>query len=305
MLERLNALMVPPRWRHVWAAECPDADIQARGIDARGRVQYRYSAEHQRKAADNKFHNMLHFAGALPRLDANVVAELGRQLEAPDADQITVLAVRILMLGLFRVGNDKYAQQNHTYGLTTLMRKHIRTRGSILSFDFVGKEHVRQKHEIQDPKAATVVNRLLQSGESAEDLLFVTPTPPKRKVTSASVNCYIHAVSGTGASAKVFRTWGATVIAASVAGGARFDSIENHRDPNLVAYDAAAFMLGNTPAMARSSYVHPLAIEVGRTEAVRVAVAEAIDRAGTEEVQRMFTNQQLQSVIRQELAATE
>lgn len=300
-LARLRALALPPAWRHVWASPDPHARIQARGIDSRGRVQYRYSAEATEQAAKNKFSHMLHFAENLPQLRARVMKDLRRRPPSPDVDQVTALAVRILDLGLFRVGTGKYARDNHTYGLTTLEPSHVKVHSPQIDFDFIGKEHIRQQHQLYDRPSARVMSNLLAThSEASSDFLFRTENPSHR-VDSATVNSYIHAVSGSAASAKVFRTWGATVIAAAVTGGAAFQTEQRHKDPTLHAYDAAAHVLGNTPTMARSSYVHPRATEIGQLESVRNAVQDTAERMGTDDVHRIFADEELQETVRIEL----
>lgn len=298
-LDRLNALALPPAWEHVWASEDPNARVQARGIDSRGRVQYRYSKEAVERAAANRFDHMLHFAGALPQMRAKVMTALARRPAKPDADQVTALAVRLLDLGLFRVGTDRYVHDNHTYGLTTLEPSHVNVAGPVINFDFVGKEHLRQVHSVEDRHAASVMRRQLQAhGDAAGGPLFRTFGDPSHRVDSTTVNTYIHAATGSAGSAKVFRTWGATVIAAAVMAGAAHPGGKSHRDPTLHAYDAAAHVLGNTPSMARNSYVYPKAVEVGGTTQAKTAVQEAISRVGTDNVERLFPDQILQESIR-------
>lgn len=302
-LARVRALVIPPAWRYVWAALDPDQPIQARGLDSRGRVQYRYSAAHNEQAARHKFAGMLHFAGELPRLRAHVLTELRRRPAEPDGPQLTGLAVRLLDLGLFRVGTERYARGDHTYGLTTLLSSQVDVHGRRLDFDFVGKEHVQQQHSVVDTPAARIMKEQLGIREpEPTGPLFLTAGPDPHRIDSATVNSYIHAVSGAACSAKVFRTWGGTVIAAAMTGGARCAAARTHRDPALTAYDAVADILGNTPTVARGSYVHPAALTVGGSGPVRAAVAEAAERAGTDEVDRLFPDEGLQQAVREALA---
>lgn len=297
VLTRVKALAIPPAWKHVWAATDASERVQARGVDSKGRVQYRYSQIATQAAAEDKYHHMLHFAEGLPGLRQKVLHDLRRRPQAPDASQVTALAVRLLDLGLFRVGTKRYATQNHTYGLTTLEASHVSVAGHQLLFDFVGKEHVRQTHTVQDPLAVRVMRKLLEHKVSATEPLFQTPAPNYQNIGSVSVNTYIHAVNGSGASAKMFRTWGATVIAAAVMAGAEHSSTKKHRDRSLYAFDAAAKTLGNTPTMARASYVHPKAIEVGDHPPLRAALEDAANRLGTKRVHEVFTDQHLQAAV--------
>lgn len=302
VLGRLEALALPPAWRHVWASPYPRARIQARGIDSRGRVQYRYSAEALRQAERNKFSHMLHYAEHLPQLRTDVLQQLRRRPDVPDAQQVTALLIRFLDMGLFRVGSEKYVQDNHTYGLTTLEARHVDVHGKTVNFDYIGKESIRQVHQIEDAWAARITRKLLDNhAGTPEDPLFVAAGNPTRRISSSAVNTYIHSAVGSSASAKVARTWGGTVIAAAVAGGATFESPTKRRNQDLVAFDAVADVLGNTPTIARSSYVHPNALTVGASTDVRKAVQQTAERVGSEQVHHLFTDEELQETIRQAL----
>lgn len=328
VLGRLAKLAIPPAWNHVWAAPNPEDRVQARGVDARGRTQYRYSPAATEEAARYKFAHMLHYASVLPRLRELIEMRLSEPIEAPDFRQVTALAGRFLDRGLFRVGSDRYVKDNNTYGLTTLRTSHVSVAGDTVTFDYVGKEHLRQNHEIEDPLAARLTSRLLELNSLVEyrdpgPYLFSVPDPlpeppftaepaelqhaelqaavanrPRRRVRAATLNSYIHAATGAPATAKMARTWGGTVIAAAVAGGARFESLKEHRDPSLTAFDAAAAVLGNTPTMARSSYVHPAALSVGASEPVRSAVEAAASARGTDDVRKLFFDSDLQEAVR-------
>lgn len=300
-LDRLARLAIPPAWKNVWAAPDGDQRVQARGIDSRGRMQYRYSEAASQEAARNKFAHTLHYAKELPRLRKVVSRHLSGQGEPLSFVQVTALAGRFLDLGLFRVGSDRYVAQNNTYGLTTLLSKHVWVEGDFVHFDFIGKEHLRQQHRLKDKQAARMTRRLLESRPDPDDFLFVANDPMPTRVRAATLNSYIHSITGTAATAKTARTWGATVIAASVIGGARFDSEKKHRDKTLTAFDAASHVLGNTPTMARASYVHPSALTVGESEAVEAAVADASRRKRTDRVERIFTDPALQETVRQGL----
>ncbi|PYY32501.1 DNA topoisomerase IB [Curtobacterium sp. MCBD17_030] len=278
-LERLRRLAIPPAWTHVWASSDPDAAVQATGLDARGRTQYRYSLEARARADENKFSRMLEFAEALPALRQTVQRHLTAPVENHTTlHRVVASVVRLLDFGLFRIGNERYAKSNHTYGLLTLRRRHVRVSGSVMNFEFVGKEHLEHDVLVEDADAAAVVRALLNRSDDPSERLFAIGAPPaQRALSSATVNSYLHCHSGQAATAKVFRTWGATVAAATVAAGAPLsEGLPRHRALALNAFEAAAEVLGDTPAVARASYVHPAALSVGTGNAVREAVERVL-----------------------------
>lgn len=211
VLNRLRALRIPPGWTHVWASADATSPIQATGIDARGRTQYRYSIAALEQSRADKFTHLLEFASSLPRLRRQVDLHLrlaagGEHLEGV---RVTAAVVRLLDRGLFRVGNERYARDNDTYGLTTLRRSHVAVHGDTAVFDFVGKEHIRHHKVIHDGSVAPVIRDLLAQDGAPTQLLFATSAPPlRRRVDSATVNSYIHTHGAVSASAKTFRTWG-------------------------------------------------------------------------------------------------
>jgi len=290
-LARLRALQIPPAWTDVWASPDRGARVQATGVDFRGRTQYRYSTEAQQLAAQHKFGDLLLFGCSLPDLRARVDA----QLTVPPADpaaastatrvrRATAAAVRLIDRGLFRVGSDRYARDNHTYGLTTLTAEHVRVSGTSIEFAFVGKEHRPWHVAIDDPQVAAVVRELVAQAADGTPLFSVDAPDGRHVVSSAVVNAYIHGATTVPATAKTFRTWGGTAAAAAVTAGALSPALVRARRPDLVAYDAAAFLLGNTRDVARRSYVHPLALEAGRAAAFVDAVALAVSSAGSGDV---------------------
>lgn len=299
-LERLRRLALPPAWTHVWASIDPTSRVQATGVDARGRTQYRYSAEAVEAAKRNKYVHMLDFAAALPLLRSRVADDLAADHRATQT-RLTAAVVRLLDLGLFRVGNPRYTRDNHTHGLTTLERQHVAVDGHALRFDYVGKEHLNRHVEVADPASATVTRDLLALDRPGEALLFLTADTAPRHIDSALVNAYIHTHADVAASAKTFRTWGATVVAASVAGGAEFREGTRRRNPDAVPVAAAAHLLGNTPTVARASYVHPDAIAVGRMPPVQDAVQRAAAERGTADVHDIFHDDGIQRAVRDAL----
>ena len=195
---------------------------------------------------------------------------------------MTAAIVRLLERGLLRVGNDRYARDNHTYGLTTLRRDHVATSGSTITFHFIGKEHLPHTVRVRDQATAKVVGALVSAAGSDEQPIFSVPSEHgTHHVTSAVVNAYLHAHTHAPASAKVFRTWGATVAAVAVLAGAEPPANVPSRSREHVAVAAAATLLGDTATVTRSSYLHPAWINAGLSDRMAVAVAESSDRLGT------------------------
>jgi DNA topoisomerase-1 len=215
---------------------------------------------------------------------------------------VTAAIVRLLERGLLRVGNDRYARDNHTYGLTTLRRNHVSTHGSNITFHFIGKEHVPHTVTVQDQAAAKVVRALVSSaGDDAQPLFVVADEHGTHHVTSAAVNAYLHAHTHAPASAKVFRTWGATVAAVAVLAGAEPPADVSGRSRERLAVAAAATLLGDTVTVTRSSYIHPAWIDAGRSASVAAAVAESSARVGTSAVASLFPDPRVQAAVLSEI----
>jgi DNA topoisomerase I len=299
VLERLRRLAIPPAWVDVWASADANASVQATGVDQRGRTQYRYSPAARHLASDYKFARMTLFAAAIPTLRLQVARDIARYRQDPlGARVVTAAIVRLLERGLLRVGNDRYARDNHTYGLTTLQRNHVDTRGSTITFHFIGKEHLPHTVTVHDQATAKVVSALVSAaGNDAQPIFAVTGEHGTHHVTSAAVNAYLHAHTQAPASAKVFRTWGATVAAVAVLAGAEPPADVSARSRERLAVGAAANLLGDTASVTRSSYIHPAWIDVGRSDLVAAAVAESSDRVGTRAVASLFTDPGVQAAV--------
>jgi DNA topoisomerase-1 len=299
-LARLKRLAIPPAWTHVWADPDPDAALQAVGVDAKGRSQYRYHPKIVADRARDKFEHVARFAEALPRLRA--AAETGLAAAGLGRDRVLAAAVRLLERGFFRVGNEEYARDNHTYGLTTLQRTQVRVNGDALAFDYTAKEHLHRVVEVCDRQAAAVVRALLRRPDESTVLLAWTADRTRWvHVTSAHVNAYVHSVVGIDASAKSFRTWAGTVLAAAALGGADIVGLArpNARSAETAAVQATATLLGNTPSVARASYIHPAvpsAAKRGRT--VREEVDAAAHRVGSNRLADVWTDPGLQLAVR-------
>ena len=306
ILRRLAGLGIPPAWTHVWAAEDPDSPIQAIGLDARGRTQYRYSEAAAAKSRDDKYEHLLVFAAALPALRARVASDLrARPGSPPSAETVTAAVIRLLDKGMLRVGNERYARDNHTYGVTTMRRSHVTVHPGSVQFDFVGKEHIAHRVAVQDRGSARVVGALLAQEADDDAPLFATHEYSQwRRVDSATVNSYIHAHGEAVGSAKTFRTWGATVAAVAVAAGAQFRLPEGGAArPSTLPFHAAAVLLGDTMAVARASYVHPRAIEIAGDTAVRDALAAVVGRVNSDDVEVVRSDDGFQAAVLDALAS--
>ena len=300
-LVRLRKLAIPPAWTHVWADPDPAARLQAVGVDARGRTQYRYHPEAVAARAKDKFEHVARFADALPLLRAAVADGLGAPGNSLGRDRVLAATVRLLERGFFRVGNEEYARDNHTYGLTTLLRGQVRVRGGTLGFDYTAKEHLHRVVEVRDEQAAAVVRALLRRTEESPALLAWNTGGRWVHVTSVHVNGYVHALAGLDATAKSFRTWAGTVLAAAALAGADVSGLAkpNARSPETAAVQATSRLLGNTPSVARASYIHPAVLAAAREgHTVRAELAEAAERTGTDRLGQVWTDPGLQAAVR-------
>jgi DNA topoisomerase IB len=257
-LARVDALAIPPAWREVWIAMRPDAHLQATGLDAKGRRQYRYHPAWRVRRDREKFDDMLDFAGALPTLRRRVTEHLGD--EAPRREHTLALALRLIDVGLFRVGWDRYARDNGHVGLATLRRDQVRLLDAAVRFDFIAKSGKRRRMTVLDPPTVRALAPLRRRrGDPAELLVYRAPAG-WRRITAPDVNNALRCWGEGPYSAKEFRTWAATVLAATVL--AR-EHMAGHHGPRAVsrAVRHVSAALGNTPAVARASYIDPRVIE--------------------------------------------
>lgn len=270
-LERVRALAIPPAWKDVWICPDPDGHIQATGTDEAGRTQYRYHDTFTQRRARQKFNCTLRFARALPEMRARVTADL----EGPDRDEATVLAcmTRLLDRGFFRVGTETYAAQHRTFGLTTLEKRHVTiVNGDVLVFDYTAKHGQRRVQNVVDERAAEVVG-VLRRRRAGGDRLFAWKDGNRwHPVSAGELNAYVRDTTGLqSVSAKTFRTWNATVLAAvalAVADPEVQDTKRARERAMRRAADEVAHYLGNTATVCRSAYIDPRVFDLwqrGRT----------------------------------------
>ncbi|GAA0618948.1 DNA topoisomerase IB [Brevundimonas kwangchunensis] len=260
VLDRIRMLAIPPAWTDVWICPRATGHIQATGRDAKGRKQYRYHNDWSRHASETKFDRLPAFAKALPRLRKRVDADLGRR--GASRDKVLATAVRLLEITLIRVGNAQYAKQNRSYGLTTLNKRHLEVDGAALTFAFKGKSGVEHEVKVRDRRLATVV-RSMRELPGQQLFKYRSEDGDLCVVTSDDVNAYIREAMGEDFSAKDFRTWAGTVSAARALREAEPPtSATDAKRKITVCVKAVAGLLGNTPTVCRSSYVHPKVFEL-------------------------------------------
>jgi DNA topoisomerase I len=257
---RIRGLAIPPAWTDVWICPWPNGHIQVTGRDARGRKQYRYHAEWRNRRGSDKFERMIEFGRVLPRLRRRCDRDLRRR-GLPRA-KVLAAVVRLLELTLIRVGNDAYARLNRSFGLTTLRDRHATVAGSRVRFRFRSKSGAIHESDLRDRRIAAIVKRC-QELPGQELFQYVDEDGGVHDVASDDVNEYLRGATGGDFTAKDVRTWAGTVLAyrALRAQGA-VDHPPAARRTLVAAIKAAAERLGNTPAVARSSYVHPGLAEV-------------------------------------------
>jgi DNA topoisomerase-1 len=258
-LERIKTLAIPPAWTDVWISTSPRSKLQATGIDAAGRKQYLYHPAYRAKREEAKYDRLIRFAERLPQLRAAMADHMA--LDGMPEEKVAAIAVRLINLGWFRVGSDRYAKTSRTFGITTLRKSHVSVRGSRISFRYRGKHSIMIRSAIVDPELASAMKELLAQ-PGARVFKFDTGDGTFCNLDQRRLNAYIRRYLGEEFTAKDFRTWGGTLIAAVEL--AQQDPPENATQAKR---RVAAVMrrvgekLGNTPAVARSSYVSPAVVE--------------------------------------------
>ena len=258
LVARITALVIPPAWRDVWISPDPFGHIQATGVDQRGRTQYLYHPRWRERRDQQKFDDMVAFARALPALRSVVDHDIA--LGDMSREQVLACAARLLDRGFFRIGSEVYKVTNETYGLATMLKRHVTVSGEVIRFDYVAKESKRRVQAIIDPEVAAIVTTLKRRRGGGEELLAYRNGDRRWcDVRSPDINAYLKAATNLDISAKDFRTWGATVLAA--VGLAVIEPSELSRTGRKRAIARAvkevAYHLGNTPTVARNSYIDP------------------------------------------------
>lgn len=259
-LERIKALVLPPAWTNVWIAPSKNAYLQATGVDAAGRKQYRYHHKWTSRRSDSKYYRLLEFGNVLPQVRKRIAKDLKRK--EFDEQKVLAICVQVMLKTLIRVGNEFYKQNYGSFGLSTLRDKHAKINGNTLKLDFVGKKGVKQEVTLNDKTLAQLVKKCKEI-PGQELFQFYTQGKERRSVDSGKINEYIREITGSDFTAKDFRTWGGTLEALrQLAKCICTQETERSKKKIIVeVLDCVASKLGNTRAVCKSSYVYPLLLE--------------------------------------------
>lgn len=258
-LLRIRRIAIPPAYKDVWICPSPNGHIQATARDARGRKQYRYHERWREARDENKYDRMLAFGGALPKIRRQVNKDMGLR----DLPRNKVLATVVHLLGrtFIRIGNEEYARENRSFGLTTMRNSHVDVKGAKLSFSFRGKSGVKHEVDVDDRRVANIM-RKLQDLPGQEVFQYEDEAGEVRSVTSQDVNDYLREITGEEFTAKDFRTWAGTVLTAmALSASPPFENTTQAKKNIKDAIAAVAKILGNTPAICRKCYVHPVVLD--------------------------------------------
>ncbi|MFI1935688.1 DNA topoisomerase IB [Streptomyces purpureus] len=260
---RIRGLVIPPAWEDVWICPWPNGHIQAIGTDAAGRRQYLYHPRFREQQEEAKHEHVLLVATALPRLRSRVAHDLGAR--GLTRERVLSLAVRLLDLGFFRIGDEQYTKANESYGLTTVLRDQVTCRGGEIGFDYPAKSGRKYCRELVDEQAFAVTRALLRRRQGGERLFEYREGRAWHEVTGADINAHLRRLSGHDITSKDFRTWHATVLAAvALAVSVPVADASNAVRKRAVvrAVREVADYLGNTPSVCRSSYINPRLFEL-------------------------------------------
>jgi DNA topoisomerase-1 len=258
-LLRIRRLAIPPAYEDVWICPTANGHLQATGRDARGRKQYRYHEKWRETRDQSKYDKMLSFGAALPKIRARVEADLA--LPGLPRNKVLATIVSIMERTFIRVGNDEYAKQNNSYGLTTMRNKHAKIKGSRVRFEFRGKSGVEHQVDVTDRRLARIVKKA-QDLPGQELFGYIGDDGQPHDIKSQDVNDYLREITGEDFTAKDFRTWAGTVLAAVALNALDTFETKKAAKANVKnAIGAVSKILGNTPAVCRKCYVHPVVLE--------------------------------------------
>jgi len=270
-LQRIKELVIPPAWQNVWISMHPNGHIQAVGTDAAGRRQYLYHSAWQQERAEEKFDRVLELSARLPAWRASIARDLARR--GLTRERVLALALRLLDRGYFRAGGEQYAEEHESYGIATLLREHVTVRRDAVEFDYPAKSGVRRTVEIEDPEMARAVRSLIRHAPDSERLLVWRNASGLTEVRADDLNARFKELLGDEYTVKDLRTWHGTVLAAV----AFVDAAPPVSQRVIKRVEAAVMRevaeeLGNTPAVARGSYVDPRVV-TGYEQGLTIAAA--------------------------------
>jgi DNA topoisomerase-1 len=258
-LARIRSIVIPPAWVDVWISPTANGHLQATGRDARGRKQSRYHPRWRTTRDESKYEHMLHFAKALPALRRRVDHDL--KLPGLPREKVLATIVRLMELTYIRIGNETYARENKSYGLTTLRRRHVRIRGAKLIFNFKGKSGVEHTIDVTDRRLAAIVRACYET-PGYELFDYVDDDGNTHAIDSTDVNAYLHDITQQHFTAKDFRTWAGSVLASSLLSACEACNNPTKLKKNIVeTVKSVAAQLGNTPSVCRKCYIHPAVLE--------------------------------------------
>jgi len=283
VLGRIKSLAIPPAWRDVWICPSAHGHVQATGVDAKGRKQYRYHPRWREVRDETKYDRMLVFARVLPKIRRRVERDLAR----PGLPRAKILAtvVRLLETTLIRVGNEEYARQNDSFGLTTMRDRHVNVSGATLTFEFRGKSGIAHAIDLTDRRLAKIVKQS-QDLPGYELFQYIDDRGARHSIDASDVNAYLKEISGEEFTAKDFRTWAGTVLAAQALQEFQaFDSKAQAKRNVVQAIESVAKRLGNTKAVCRKCYIHPAVIDLYMDGSLLQTLARRVKKELTRSLQ--------------------
>lgn len=275
-LRRIKSLAIPPAWTDVWISPIANSHLQATGRDAKGRKQYRYHPRWRTVRDEAKYSRMIHFAQSLPGIRERVEHDL--RLPGLPREKVLATIVRLLEATFIRVGNDEYARKNRSFGLTTMRDRHVDINGATIQFRFRGKSGKQHTIDVRDRRLANIVRRC-RDIPGYELFQYIDEQGQRQDVKSDDVNAYLREISGFDCTAKDFRTWGGTILAAlALEEFEAFDSQAQAKKNVVQAIERVAERLGNTPSICRKCYVHPAIVDSYLEGALRQPLKQRIEQ---------------------------
>jgi DNA topoisomerase-1 len=281
-LLRIRRLAIPPAWKDIWICPSPNGHLQATGRDARRRKQYRYHERWRELRDENKFARVADFAKALPQIRKRVKHDI--KLRGLPREKVLATVVRLLERTFIRIGNDEYARENKSFGLTTIKGRHVTIRGAHLRFRFRGKSGRQHEVDIRDGQVAKIISKL-QDLPGQELFQYIDDDGEVRDVRSQDVNDYLREITNEEFTAKDFRTWAGTLLSALALNTQGKFETKNQAKANInTAISAVAELLGNTPAICRKCYVHPAVFEAYLASSRIPGLSEAMQKSGSSQL---------------------